>query len=111
MEPLAKYYTPLVLPTAFLLALVPSLLYRDQWRHWVYLSLEVLVTACPCALVLSAPVANVCALIRAARQGILLKGSRYLEAMAALRTMTFDKTGTLTEGRFSVVETMVFFNR
>eukprot|EP00877_Chromochloris_zofingiensis_P014552 jgi/Chrzof1/9350/UNPLg00321.t1 len=111
IERVAKFYTPLVVVAAFLLALVPSLLYKEQWRHWVYLSLEVLVTACPCALVLSTPVASVCALTRAARQGVLLKGSRHLEAMAALRTMTFDKTGTLTEGSFTVVETMVFSNR
>ena len=71
-----------------------------QW--WVYLALQILVTACPCALVLSTPVTMVAALAAAAKQGVLVKGGAVLEALAAARVVTLDKTGTLTEGRCSV---------
>jgi P-type E1-E2 ATPase len=71
-----------------------------QW--WVYLSLQVLVTACPCALVLSTPVTVVAGLGAAAQQGIFLKGGQFLEALALAQVVTFDKTGTLTQARFKV---------
>ena len=102
----------MVVAGALLLAIIPPLVLQPpQWHHWIYLGLQVLVTACPCALVLSTPVANVCALTRAARQGVLLKGSQQLDAAAALSIVSFDKTGTLTRGHFAVQEACALTER
>lgn len=111
LERFARIYSPVVIASAILLAAVPSALDPSQWHRWVYLALEVLVTACPCALVLSAPVANVCALTRAAQHGVLLKSSSVLQAFASLEVLSFDKTGTLTQGHFALVETLTMPHR
>lgn len=104
LERFARLYTPTVVLLAVLTAAVPPLLLRGHdWRHWAYIALVLLVTSCPCALVLSTPCTTVCGLARAAQQGILIRGSRHLEALAAVRAVTLDKSGTLTEGAFSVV--------
>jgi len=98
----ARVYTPSVLGVAVLVAAVPPLLFAAPFADWLYRALVLLVIACPCALVISTPVTLVSALTNAARHGILVKGGRYLEMLAAAETVAFDKTGTLTEGRVRV---------
>lgn len=97
----AKYYTPAVVGAAVLLAVVPSLITGD-WREWIYKSLLVLVASCPCAVVISAPLAFFSSMGAAAKNGIIIKGSRYIEALAKSDTVAFDKTGTLTTGELKV---------
>ena len=99
----ARWYTPAVCGVALALAVIPSLV-TGQWSVWVYRALSFLVVSCPCALVISVPLSFFGGLGGASRQGVLIKGSNYLEAMAKVDTVVFDKTGTLTEGRFRVVE-------
>ncbi|PWZ38730.1 hypothetical protein Zm00014a_038724 [Zea mays] len=101
----AKYYTPAVVAVAAGVALVPLLLGprgAQDPKRWFQLALVLLVSACPCALVLSTPVATFCALLRAARMGVLIKGGDVLESLGEIRVAAFDKTGTITKGEFSV---------
>lgn len=98
----ARYYTPAVVGLAVLLALVPPLIGLGSLIEWVSRALVLLVISCPCALVISTPVAIVSALSSAARNGVLVKGGAHLEAMGQLRAVAFDKTGTLTVGRTRV---------
>lgn len=99
----AKIYTPIVVFLAVALAIVPSLMTSD-WNTWIYRALIFLVISCPCALVISVPLSFFGGIGAASKQGILVKGSNYLEALNAVDTVTFDKTGTLTKGQFSVVQ-------
>ncbi|KIY98833.1 zinc, cobalt and lead efflux system [Monoraphidium neglectum] len=101
----ARIYTPVVMAVCVLLAFLPwAFTYdADRRKEWVYLSLQVLVTACPCALVLATPATVVCALARAAQHGVLIKSGAALEALRRVEVVTFDKTGTLTKGNFLVV--------
>ncbi|CAN6203461.1 unnamed protein product [Urochloa humidicola] len=98
----AKYYTPAVVVLAASVALVPLLLGAQDMKRWFQLALVLLVSACPCALVLSTPVATFCALLRAARMGVLIKGGDILESLGQIRVAAFDKTGTITKGEFSI---------
>ncbi|HEY3186607.1 MAG TPA: cation-translocating P-type ATPase, partial [Solirubrobacteraceae bacterium] len=94
----ARIYTPLVVATAALLAVVPPLLFGGDVDTWLYRSLALLIVACPCSLVISVPVAVVSAVGGAARRGILIKGGQALEDLAQVRAVAVDKTGTLTVG-------------
>lgn len=97
----ARVYTPTVIALAVLLATIPPLLWGD-FSRWFFRSLSLLLIACPCALVISTPVALVTALGTASRRGVLIKGGIFIEAMAQVRAFIYDKTGTLTTGRLRV---------
>lgn len=105
----ARIYTPVVCICALLLAILPPLVLlltgmAPAWGDWIYRALTFLVISCPCALVVSVPLTFFAGIGCASREGILVKGSGYLEKLASVRTVAFDKTGTMTEGRFSVTE-------
>ncbi|MBR0414124.1 MAG: cadmium-translocating P-type ATPase [Clostridia bacterium] len=111
----AKIYTPVVVIAAVLLAVLPPLYHivfqtpdylsggaMPIWTDWIYRALTFLVISCPCALVISVPLGFFAGVGAASRQGILVKGTNYLEVLAQVKTVAFDKTGTLTKGKFSV---------
>jgi len=102
----ARVYTPIVVFMALALAILPPLVAGGEWNTWIYRACSFLVVSCPCALVISVPLSFFGGLGAASRNGILLKGSNYLEAMASLDTVVFDKTGTLTTGKFQVTEVL-----
>jgi Cd2+/Zn2+-exporting ATPase len=104
----AKYYTPLIVVLAILIATVPSLVFGESFDTWLYRALVLLVIACPCALVISTPVAIASAIGGASRNGILIKGGTYLEKLAGVKAIAFDKTRTLTYGRHSVTDVLTF---
>ena len=105
----ARYYTPLVVIFALLLAVLPPLLLQGQtFNDWIYRALVVLVISCPCALVISIPLGYFGGIGNASRKGILVKGSNFLDALTQVKTVVFDKTGTLTNGVFKVTETVTF---
>jgi Cd2+/Zn2+-exporting ATPase len=95
----ARYYTPLVVFAALAIAIIPPL-FTGDWYSWIYKSLVFLVVSCPCALVISVPLTYFGALGRSAREGILIKGGNFLDAVHTADTLLFDKTGTLTTGTF-----------
>lgn len=100
----AKVYTPIVVFLAVALAIVPPSVAQGEWSTWIYRALIFLVISCPCALVISVPLSFFAGIGAASKQGILVKGSNYLEALNDVDTVAFDKTGTLTKGQFSVVK-------
>ncbi|AHF80778.1 heavy metal translocating P-type ATPase [Thermococcus paralvinellae] len=100
----AHYYTPAVVGLAALVALIPPLAFGEPFSKWVYRALVLLVISCPCALVLSIPLGYFGGIGRAAREGILVKGSNFLDALSKATIVAFDKTGTLTKGVFKVTK-------
>ena len=102
----ARYYTPVVVVSAVLLAVIPPLFLGigtlSVWTEWIKRALTFLVVSCPCALVISVPLSFFGGIGGASKKGILMKGAGYLEELSKVKTMIFDKTGTLTEGRFHV---------
>ena len=99
----AKYYTPIVVIIAVILAVIPPLIIKDStFSTWLYRALSFLVVSCPCALVISIPLSFFGGIGGASKMGILIKGSNYLEGLANTEIMVFDKTGTLTKGVFEV---------
>lgn len=104
VERFAAVYTPAVIAGAVAIAALPPLVAGEAAGPWIYRALVLLVISCPCALVISTPVAVVCGLTRGARMGLLIKGGRILEELGRLRALAFDKTGTLTSGRPAVAE-------
>ena len=97
----ARWYTPIVVGAALVLAVVPSL-FDGNWSEWLYRALTFLVISCPCALVISVPLSFFGGIGGASKCGILIKGGNYIEALARCETVVFDKTGTLTKGNFAV---------
>lgn len=106
----AQYYTPGIVIISACLAIVPAALRVKNDKYWFHLALVVLVSACPCALVLSTPVAMFCALTKAATSGVFFKGAEYLEILARVKIMAFDKTGTITRAEFEVTEFQVLLD-
>ena len=103
----ARIYTPVVCYSALALAIIPPVIrlvggMDGQWEQWVYRALTFLVTSCPCALVVSIPLSFFAGIGGASHEGILIKGSNYLETLSQVKTVVFDKTGTLTKGVFEV---------
>lgn len=98
----ARFYTPAVVVSAVLLAVIPPLFFHGAWAEWIHRALIFLVVSCPCALVISVPLSFFSGMGGASKKGILIKGSNYVEALSKVGTAVFDKTGTLTKGTFAV---------
>ena len=104
IEKFARYYTPIILISSLLVMIVPTLLFGLDFNQWFYRGLILLVVSCPCALTLSTPLANIAALTKLAKEGILVKGNKFIEKAKSIEIIAFDKTGTLTEGNLKVFE-------
>jgi len=104
IDQFSKYYTPSVIFLALCVATVPTFVFGWPFNEWLYKALVLLVVSCPCALAISTPVAMVSGITSAARNGVLIKGSAYVEEVNKIKVFAFDKTGTLTEGRLEVTD-------
>ena len=108
IDAFSRWYTPLMMVIAALVAILPPLLMGGIWSEWIYKALAMLLIACPCALVISTPAAVTSALATASRNGALVKGGLALEQLGSVTTVAFDKTGTLTEGKPGVTKVHAF---
>ena len=108
VERVAKYYTPIMMIGALCVAFIPPLLWGQNLVDWVYKALSLLVISCPCAFLISTPVGMVSAITSATRNGVIIKGSTYVEEMRNVKAVIFDKTGTLTEGKLVLSDVGVF---
>ena len=108
IEKFAKYYTPIIIIAAILVMIVPTVFFNLDFNTWFYRGLILLVVSCHCALTLSTPLSNVTALTKLAREGILVKGNKFIEKVDDIEVFAFDKTGTLTEGRLKVFEIFAY---
>lgn len=100
----SKIYTPIIVVVAFLLVIIPVLIFKQDFNTWLYKSLIFLVTSCPCALVISIPLSYFCGIGKSSHNGILIKGSNILDKLVNVQNIAFDKTGTITEGVFEVTK-------
>ncbi len=108
IDSFARYYTPAIVAVAFLIAVIPPLLFHAPFETWLYRALVLLVIACPCALVISTPVSIASAIGGASKRGILIKGGKFLEVLGKIKAVAFDKTRTLTVGEPYVSEAVAF---
>ncbi|KXT62123.1 heavy metal translocating P-type ATPase [Lactococcus sp. DD01] len=100
----ARYYTPVVVFAAAIIALVPPLFFQQDWSDWLTRAFTFLIISCPCAMVVSIPLGFFAGIGAASKNGILVKGGNHLEAMTKIKHVLFDKTGTLTQGNFKVTQ-------
>ncbi|TFG13554.1 MAG: cation-translocating P-type ATPase [Promethearchaeota archaeon] len=108
IEKFAKYYTPIIIVAALLVMIIPPLFFGLDFNDWFYRGLILLVVSCPCALTLSTPLANIASLTKQAREGILVKGNRFIEQVDNIEVFAFDKTGTLTEGKLKIFDILAY---
>lgn len=100
----ARYYTPIVVIAAIVIAILPPIILKGEFTKWIYTALTFLVISCPCAMIISIPLAYFASIGVSSKYGILVKGSNYVESMSKVDTIIMDKTGTLTEGSFKVTD-------
>lgn len=107
IEKFAKYYTPIILLSSIFVMIIPFI-FNLNFYDWFYRGLVLLVVSCPCALTLSTPLANVASLTKQAREGILVKGNKFIEQIQNIEVFAFDKTGTLTEGNLKLFDVLTY---
>ena len=107
VERISKYYTPLMIVISACVAFIPPLFFGQNLVDWVYKALSIMVISCPCAFLISTPVGMVSAITSATRNGVIIKGSTYVEEMRNIKAVIFDKTGTLTEGKLALSDVKV----
>ncbi|MCC7553247.1 MAG: cation-translocating P-type ATPase [Methanobacteriaceae archaeon] len=102
IDKFASIYTPLVVIIAILIAVLPTILFNASLTEWAYRALVLLVISCPCALAISTPVSMVSSITAGTKNGIIIKGGKYIEELSKIKAVLFDKTGTLTEGKLEI---------